>query len=235
MKPTIVVAGSSGALGEKLVFHLLNLGFDITACCNARSSRDRLEAKIQPSQLESISFFVGDLSTQEGYSQLLSQLGTDNKAPMSYISTIGAFSYNHCESTTEEEFDVLLSLNMKSHWLATKNLLPIMRKQDYGNLIFVSSLPSLSLGTAGMSLYLASKAALNMFVRCVAKEISNTKININLILPGTIDTPANRKSMGDDQADLWIPPIEICKNIAKLIGLDAINVNGAFITIPDRV
>ena len=86
-----------------------------------------------------------------------------------------------------------------------------------------------------MSLYLASKAALNMFVRCVAKEVSNSKININLILPGTIDTPANRKSMGEGLVDQWIPPLEICKSILSLLGKEAIRVNGAFITIPDRV
>ncbi len=105
--------------------------------------------------------------------------------------------------TSEEQWDKMIALNLKSAVNACRNVLPAMVMQKSGRIINVGAQPGLT-GAPGMAAYAASKAALINFTKSLAAEYGSENITANAIIPGTIDTPANRKAMPDADFGSWV-------------------------------
>lgn len=90
--------------------------------------------------------------------------------------------------TSLEEFSKILQINLLSHFVITKKVIPLMLKQNWGRVINISS--SLGLvGTPLTSIYSASKHALIGLTKCMALEFAEKNITVNAICPGMVETP----------------------------------------------
>lgn len=90
------------------------------------------------------------------------------------------------EEQDEEWFDALLSLNFKSCWLCTRDVLPLMK--DGGSIVNISSQAARDGGGPGSSLYASGKAAMLCHTRAMAKELGPKGIRVNAVCPGMINT-----------------------------------------------
>jgi len=97
--------------------------------------------------------------------------------------------------TSEESWDRVFQVNLKSVFLTCKHVLPIMVEQGAGSIINVSSIASIRWGGVAYIGYAASKAALNQLSRCIGLEYARHGIRSNCILPGLIDTPMPRQQV----------------------------------------
>ena len=106
---------------------------------------------------------------------------------------------------SEETWDHSLKLNVGSLFLSCRHVLPLMEAQGSGAIVNVSSIASIRwLGTAYIG-YAASKAAVNQFTQAIAMQYAGKGIRANAILPGMMNTPTARASLGStfaDEADL---------------------------------
>ena len=93
---------------------------------------------------------------------------------------------------SEEDWDTVLNVNLKSVFLCTKAVLPHMSKQNWGRIISISSIVGIA-GNAGQANYASSKAGVIGFTRAIAKEWSSRGITVNAIAPGFIDTPMTQQ------------------------------------------
>jgi NAD(P)-dependent dehydrogenase (short-subunit alcohol dehydrogenase family) len=101
----------------------------------------------------------------------------------------------------EATWDKGMQVNLKGLFLACKHVLPIMEAQGAGSIINISSIASIRwLGHAYIS-YAASKAGVNQFTQAVALQYAKKGIRCNAILPGMMDTPTVRASLGTAFAD----------------------------------
>ncbi len=101
----------------------------------------------------------------------------------------------------EATWDKGMQINLKGLFLACKHVLPIMEAQGSGSIINISSIASIRwLGHAYIS-YAASKAGVNQFTQAVALQYARKGIRANAILPGMMDTPTVRASLGASFAD----------------------------------
>ncbi|MEM7446122.1 MAG: SDR family NAD(P)-dependent oxidoreductase [Pseudomonadota bacterium] len=91
--------------------------------------------------------------------------------------------------STLDDWQAVFNLNLTAAFLTTKAVLPMMRMQESGAFVFVSSLAAVLAGPYAYVSYEASKAALCRFAQSVAKENAPYGIRANTILPGVIDTP----------------------------------------------
>jgi NAD(P)-dependent dehydrogenase (short-subunit alcohol dehydrogenase family) len=91
--------------------------------------------------------------------------------------------------TTEEDWDRVYDVNLKSVFLACKEVVPLMESQGAGCVINVSSTASLRWGPVEYLSYSSSKAGINHMTRVMARDFAPKKIRFNAILPGMIDSP----------------------------------------------
>lgn len=104
-------------------------------------------------------------------------------------NNVGIIDPGGPEELTEEQWDRLMAINVKSIYLTCRNILPIMAKQGSGSIINISSIASThSLGYSCIS-YSASKGAVNAFTRDIALNYGPKGIRCNSILPGLMNTP----------------------------------------------
>jgi 3-oxoacyl-[acyl-carrier protein] reductase len=102
---------------------------------------------------------------------------------------------------SEEDFESVMNINMKSVFNMTKAVLRTMLKQRKGSIINMSSVVGVK-GNAGQANYSASKAAINGFTKSTALELGSRNIRCNSIAPGFIETEMT-ESLGEEQINEW--------------------------------
>ena len=115
------------------------------------------------------------------------------------VNNAGIVKFGSLHETPEEDWDAVLDVNLKSVFLASKKVIPEMLKQGQGKIISISSIAGL-VGFDQIGPYCASKGGIIALTREMALEYAKSKINVNCIAPGVINT-AMTKSMLDDPAE----------------------------------
>ena len=135
--------------------------------------------------------------------------------------------------TDDATLDKMLDLNYRSAFFMARAVLPHMRQQGGGRILAVASRQAVEPG-AMVGAYSASKAALGARVRTIALENKDRCISANTVLPGTMDTPANRAA--DPKADplQWVQPAQVAALLVHLASDAGGQVIGAAIPIYGR-
>jgi NAD(P)-dependent dehydrogenase (short-subunit alcohol dehydrogenase family) len=131
------------------------------------------------------------------------------------------------------DWDFLFEVNLRTTLLCCRAVIPQMLRQGEGRIVNVASRDGL-LGTAGYSAYSGSKSALLRLTESMAAELKQSNINVNCILPGTIDTPQNRKAVPNGDFSRWVEPEAIADVILFLISDAARAINGAAVPVYGR-
>jgi NAD(P)-dependent dehydrogenase (short-subunit alcohol dehydrogenase family) len=129
-----------------------------------------------------------------------------------------------------EQFDKMIDLNLKSAFLCCKHVLPLMMKQRAGRIINVGSKDGLK-GGEGVAAYGAAKAGLINFTQSLAAEGKRCNITANAVIPGVIDTPANRQAIPDGNFDEWVKPQALAQVILFLASDESTAINGAALPV----
>ena len=108
---------------------------------------------------------------------------------------------------TEEQWDEVLRVNLKSVFNMTKAVQKVMLKQKHGSIINISSVVGVS-GNAGQANYAASKAGIIGFSKSVAKELGARNIRTNVVAPGFIETEMTEK-LSEEVRKSWAEQIPL--------------------------
>ena len=147
--------------------------------------------------------FVGDISKKGIAISLvetaLERLGTVDVL----VNNVGILRTTKLESIEESEWDEVLAVNVKSFFLMTKAVLPVMREKGYGKIVNVSSSAGRSTSELGGAHYTASKAAVLGLSRHAAREMAPFGVNVNAVCPGLIDTPMIHERSSQGRLEAW--------------------------------
>jgi len=218
----VLVTGASGGLGAHVTQAFLEAGASVVG-----TSR-----KIQQSAFPNPNFtaVAAEISTGSGAKALLDQVESRFGRLDVLAHTVGGFAGGQTVAETDDAtFQSMLDLNLNSTFYLLRAVLPLMRKTG-GRIIAVGSRAAVEPGTS-VGAYAASKAAMVSLVKTVAAENKEAGISANVLLPGTIDTAANRKSMPDADFSKWVPPTAIAQLMVWLASDAGKEVNGAAIPI----
>jgi len=220
---TALVTGANGGLGIHVTQALLDAGFAVVG----------LAPKIQQSDFKSPNFTA--------LSAALDSLAAAKKAADTVIARfgkidvlahlVGGFAGGQSVADIDDAtFQSMFDMNLHSAFHMLRAVIPHMRKAGAGRIIAIGSRAAEAPGPT-VGAYSASKAALVSLVRTVALENKDAGITANVILPGTMDTPANRKAMPGADTSAWVQPASIASLIVWLAGDAGKDVTGAAIPV----
>ena len=173
----------------------------------------------------------GEVSTAEAAAVVAQKVKARWGRVDGLIHLIGGFAgATRVDETNDEIFDKMLAMNLGAAFYFIKAVVPVMRAQGSGRIIAIGSRTAVA-PTATLGVYSASKAALVSLVQTVALENKDRGITGNVILPGTMDTPANRKAMPDADPARWVAPSQVAALLVHLASDAASNITGAVIPI----
>jgi NAD(P)-dependent dehydrogenase (short-subunit alcohol dehydrogenase family) len=147
---------------------------------------------------------------------------------------VGGFAGGQSVADTDDAtFQRMLDMNLNSAFHILRAVLPPMRQAGSGRIIAIGSRAAVNPGPS-VGAYSASKAALVSLIRTVAIENQDLGITANVILPGTMDTPANRKDMPAADTSQWVQPASVASLIVWLASDGGKDVTGAAIPVYGR-
>ena len=132
--------------------------------------------------------------------------------------------------TPDDSWKFMLNLNAGTVMNTARAVIPHMLEHSYGKVVNIGARPGLK-GPANMGAYAASKSAVMRLTESLDSELKHEGINVNAIIPGTLDTPPNREQMPDANHDRWVSVESIAKVILFLVRDEASAIHGAVIPV----
>jgi len=148
----------------------------------------------------------------------------------SLLHLVGGFADGTVAETSDETWQKLLDLNLRTAYSIFRAVLPQMLKARRGRIVAIGSRAVVE-PMPNFAAYNASKAALVSLVQTLAMEVRDNGITANVILPNIIDTAPNRAAMPSADFTKWVTPASIAGMLVWLTSEPARDVTGAVIKI----
>jgi NAD(P)-dependent dehydrogenase (short-subunit alcohol dehydrogenase family) len=218
-----LVTGANGGLGTHVTKALLTAGFTVVGLSPRIQQSDFNHANFislpaSLSNLDAAEKAVGTIIARSGRIDVLAHLVGGFAGGQTIVETDDA--------TWQRMFDA----NLNSTFHILRAVIPEMRKARGGRIIAIGSRAAEDPGPK-VGAYSASKAALVSLIKTVALENKDAGITANVILPGTMDTPANRKDMPGADVSQWVQPSSVASLIVWLASDAGKDVTGAAIPV----
>jgi len=220
----VLIPGGTGALGRMLVKKFIASGAVTISSFLKEKEAEKL--KIENPKVELIKL---DLLKEEQLLKTIPQLVREFGTINTLVNVVGGYlGGKTIIDLSETEWDSMMNLNLKSAFLISKHVIPIMKSGNGGNIVHISSMTGLK-SEGGDSAYAASKAGLIRFVESAAQEFKEFNIHINCILPTIIDTAANRKAIPNADFSKWLSTEDLANVILFLCSPRGRVINGSAI------
>lgn len=202
-----LITGGARGIGKALALRFASEGATVAV------SDLKYDEQMQQTELEIRSLGV----SAKGYASNAGSLQDSEKLAEDVLNDFGRIDIlvnnagitrdNLLMRMTEQDWDLVMAVNLKSVFNLTKAVQRIMIKQRSGSIINMSSVVGVN-GNAGQSNYSASKAGMIGFTKSIAQELGSRNIRCNAIAPGFIETEMTHK-LPDDVRSQWINDIPL--------------------------
>ena len=228
-----IVTGSGRGIGRAIALKLAEVG--ATVVVNDVGEASPVEAvadEIKAMNRQSLAI-LADVSSSPDVTRLVeTTLATFGKIDI-LVNNAGINRDHLLMRMSDEDWDKVLNVNLKSVFLCTRAVLRPMLKQYWGRIISISSIVGV-VGNPGQANYASSKAGVIGFTRTIAKEAASRGITVNAIAPGFIDTDMTRKLEESQKQELLkhIPlgcfgsPADVAEVVAFLASEEARYITG---------
>jgi NAD(P)-dependent dehydrogenase (short-subunit alcohol dehydrogenase family) len=215
-----IVAGGGGSLGHATAVALAARGLTVVAV-------DRNEQALRELP-DSIVREAADTTDPDTARSLVDRIAADVGPPGILVNTIGAFHPGDAISTTPEELQLMIDVNLGAALWLSQAVAPHMQRQGSGVIVHVSARPGIE-PSGGMAAYSVSKSALVHLTRILDVELRPHGIRVNAVVPQLLDTAANRAAFPAEMLAHAVAPEAIADVIAFLVSDAAAPVSGAIL------
>lgn len=228
----VLVTGANGALGQAIVRRLSSSGTRVVALERSKEGDVQLEheseavLRLRASTTDAAAL-AGALARAE------SELGSLSGA----VLTAGAWRGGHKfhELAAAADYRAVMDANLESANVALRAILPGMVQRQRGSVVLIGSLSGVRPYDApGSAAYAAAKAAVTALSQAIAAEVLADGVRVNLVLPSTIDTEANRQAMPDADRSTWVSTDSLGGVVDFLLSERARDISGAALPVYGR-
>ncbi|MCC7030708.1 MAG: 3-oxoacyl-[acyl-carrier-protein] reductase [Chitinophagaceae bacterium] len=206
---TAIITGGSRGIGEAIVLKFASQGCHVAFTYISESSAERSHLLAEKCiglgvKAKAYKSNAGSFADCE---QLVSDVLNDFGSIDICVNNAGISKDNLLMRMTEQQWDDVMAINLKSVFSMTKQVMRPMMKARSGSIINMSSVIG-EMGNAGQSSYAASKAGVIGFTKSIAKEIGSRNIRCNAIAPGFVETDMTsylKEGEGADKYKAGIP------------------------------
>jgi NAD(P)-dependent dehydrogenase (short-subunit alcohol dehydrogenase family) len=228
-----IVTGGTGALGGAVVALLLQAGARVVAPYRKEGELEQLRQHAGIAADAKLSGMVLDLTDDDAVARAYSEAANTHGGIDILVNIAGGFGGGSpVHQTPWSLWQAQLDLNLKTTVLSCMAAVPHMLGRG-GAIVNVGTRTAAQPG-ANLAAYAASKRAVIQLTEALAAELRDQHITANIIMPSTIDTPANRKGDPTAGGGRWVKPDEIARVILFLAGPDARIISGATIPVYGR-
>ncbi len=194
---TVIVTGGSRGLGAGIVQTFLDSG-DRVASCSRSTTPQVKEWEANPAYADRFLFIEADIADRDQSTAFVQSVVDQWGAIDVLVNNAGVARDGVLALFSDEDSDVVIDLNLKGTLHLTKRVVRNMLSHGGGSIVNISSIVGLT-GYRGLTVYSATKAALDGFTRSLARELGSRKIRVNSVASGYLKT---EMSHGLDDAQL---------------------------------
>lgn len=218
-----LVTGANGGLGTEVSRSLLAAGATVVGIARSIAAGEAHDSRFYP--------VSADLTNPEEVRALVARLAAQFQRIDILAHVMGGFAGGASVPETDDAtWRKMMDINLNAAFYVFRAVVPFMREAGGGRIIAIASRQAVQ-PAAGVGAYSASKAALVSLVQTVAIENKDKNIRANAILPGTMNTPANRAAMPQANFEKWVQPAHVAKLVVMLAGEAGGEINGAAIPV----
>ena len=226
----IVITGGTGGLGPAVVQSCLRAGAMVVVSYRGQIAVDEWRSRFGAEDGQ-LALVPADLTDETSVPALADYALEQYGRLDGWLNLVGGYAGGTPVADLElAEFEAMLTLNLRTAFLGSRAAFRAMQPRRRGSIVNVSSLGALR-GTAGHAGYAAAKAAVIRLTETLAAEGTPYGIRANVVLPGMIDTPANRAAMPEADRSTWVAPEDIAAVLVFLLSDAARAINGASLPI----
>ena len=174
-----LVTGSSSGIGRAITIKLLDSGVKVIGIA-------RNHSKLKLKHKNYLTYSI-DLSKFNDLEKIIKKIIQDHSEINGLVSNAGYGEFGPLENFSVNDISSFFSMNLTSHIIITKCLLPHLKKKEIGDIIFMGSEASLT-GEKNGTLYCSAKFGLRGFSQALRKDVSNSNIRVCIINPGMVRT-----------------------------------------------
>jgi NAD(P)-dependent dehydrogenase (short-subunit alcohol dehydrogenase family) len=198
---TIIITGANGNLGMAVTTCFLDNGYKVVAAVVNEQAKSDLPAH------ENLQVEVVNLANEGETASFVTNVITTYKQVDAALLLVGGFAMGNIKSTSLEDIKKQLSLNFDTAYTVTRPLFEHMLKNEYGRIVFIGARPALQPADGkNLVAYGLSKSLLFKLAEYLNEEAKGKNVTATVVVPSTLDTALNRKSMPDVDPAKWVKP-----------------------------
>ena len=227
----VLITGACGALGRATTQVFAQVNARLVLIDINQESLKNLSQELNNVQHSTYSC---DLTNENEVAQLVNAIVKENDRIDVLLNIAGGFAMGPMvHELSQQDFNHMFNMNFMSAFNTCKKVIPQMMQQGSGRIVNISARAATE-GKSKMAPYCISKSAVITLTESLAAEHKQNDININGILPGTIDTQTNRKDMPNADHSTWVPPTDLANTMLFLSSDLANSINGAIVPVYGR-
>ena len=209
---TVIITGANGNLGTVVTKEFIDKNYRVIATISNENSKKDFTAH------PNLEILVVNLTDEKETASFVENMIRKYAVIDAALLLVGGFAMGGIESTTGDDLHKQIALNFETAFYVTKPLFGHMMNNKKGNIVFISARPALN-PAQGKDLiaYGLSKSLLLKLAEYLNEAAKGKNVSVSVVVPSTLDTPLNRKSIPDVNPDNLVKPREIAETLEFLV------------------